>query len=396
MSADSQHTTPTPKATYSFRMTPARLARLTQNSPPPPAPKRKARNTQPTQSSQPISVRRPRHTVHSPSFPLIPSTTCSTHTHPTSRASTEETATLTRVHQPSRFTTSISAIPRLTSQFLSALAYPLIIPRNLTTDFLRTLLRDTSSSATLPTPTYTPTPSTSPTHTSFSPLNTPSLSFTPPHNIATALDSFLSYIFNLPSTHPLYLIRYFSTATDESTQTDSYYLCPTCEWQPLSYPLTQDEVNLQGLLLTRIQKYLGGIPNIIHEYCGLHALRTTAHLLKILPTLIVYPLLPVILACIESPHRDTIAHGQFPTSLLHVLLLLQNTLVATFRLYLMSALFIPLSYFTPQPQFTRVLFRILHCIREATLHLFHEIPSYSSPLLYHTLSHPFLHYHTIR
>ena len=56
------------------------------------------------------------------------------------------------------------------------------------------------------------------------------------------------------------------------------------------------------------------------------------------------------------------------------LLLLQNTLVATFRLYLMSALFIPLSYFTPQRQFTHVLFRILHCIREATLHLFHEIP----------------------
>ena len=40
----------------------------------------------------------------------------------------------------------------------------------------------------------------------------------------------------------------------------------------------------------------------------------------------------------------------------------------------MSALFIPLSYFTPQRQFTHVLFRILHCIREATLHLFHEIP----------------------
>ena len=129
------------------------------------------------------------------------------------------------------------------------------------------------------------------------------------------------------------------------------------------------------MLLTRIQKYLGGIPDIIREYCGLHALRTTAHLLKILPTLIVYPLLPVILACIESPHRDTIPHGQFPTSLLHSLLLLQNTLVATFRLYLMSALFIPLSYFTPQRQFTHVLFRILHCIREATLHLFHEIPS---------------------
>ena len=201
-----------------------------------------------------------------------------------------------------------------------------------------------------------------------------SISFTPPHNIATALDSLLSYILNIPSTHPLFPFRYFSTATPESTQTDSYYLCPTCEWQPLSYPLTQDAVNLQGLLLTRIQSYLGGIPDIIHEYCGLHALRTTAHLLKILPTLIVYPLLPVILACIESPHRDTIPHGQFPTSLLHFLLLLQNTLVATFRLYLMSALFIPLSYFTPQRQFTHVLFRILHCIREATLHLFHEIP----------------------
>ena len=346
MSSDPPPTTPTPKATYSFRMTPARLARLAQNSPPPAIPKRKARNIQPTQSSQPTSVRRPRHAVHFHSTTATPCTARSTHTNCNSQSSPEETVTLTRCRQPSRFTTSISAIPRLTSQFLSALAYPLIIPRNLTTDFLRTLLRDTSSSAPLPTPTYTSTPSTSPTQTSLSPLNTLSLSFTPPHNIATALDSFLSYIFNLPSTHPLYLIRYFSTATPEFTQTDFYYLCPTCQWQPLSYPLTQDDVNLQGLLLTRIQKYLGGIPSIIHEYCGLHALRTTSHLLKILPTLIVYPLLPVILECIESPQRDTIPHGQFPTSLLHFLLLLQNTLVAIFRLYLMSALFIPLSYFT--------------------------------------------------
>ena len=70
------------------------------------------------------------------------------------------------------------------------------------------------------------------------------LPLTPPHNISTALDSLLSYILNIPSTHPLVPFRYFSTATPESTQTDSYYLCPTCEWQPLSYPLTQDAVNL--------------------------------------------------------------------------------------------------------------------------------------------------------
>ena len=129
------------------------------------------------------------------------------------------------------------------------------------------------------------------------------------------------------------------------------------------------------MLLHRIQTYLGTIPDIIRQHCGFYALRTTAHLLKILPTLIVYPLLPVILACIDSPHRDSIPHGRFPTSLLHSLLLLQNTLVTTFRLYLMSALFLPLSYFTPRRHFTHVLFFILGCIREATLHLFHEIPS---------------------
>ena len=375
MSADPPQTTHTPKSTYSFRMTPARLTRLTQNNPPPTSTKRKTRNTQSTQSPHNTSVRRPRHIVQSPSSSTTPSTTRSTSTNRIPQSSPEETVTLTRFRQPSRFTTSISAIPRLTSQFLSALAGPLIIPRNFTTDFLRTLLRDTSSSATPPTSFYTSTPSTSLTQTSSSPLNILPLPLTPPHNISTTLDSLLSYILNISSTHPLFPFRYFSTTTPESTQTDSYYLCPTCEWQPLSYPLTQDAVNLQGLLLTRIQSYLGGIPDIIREYCGLHALRTTAHLLKILPTLIVYPLLPVILACIESPHRDTIPHGQFPTSLLHSLLLLQNTLVATFRLYLMSALFIPLSYFTPQRQFTHVLFRILHCIREATLHLFHEIPT---------------------
>ena len=374
MSADPPQTTHTPKSTYSFRMTPARLARLTQNSPPPTGTKRKTRNTQPTQSPQPTAVRRPRHTVHSPSSLVTPSTTRSTSSRHTSQPSIEETATLTRYRQPSRFTTSISAIPRLTSQFLSALAGPLLTPRNLTFDILRTLLRDTPPSIASTPSGSTSTPSTSLIQTTPSPLNTLTIPFTLPHNIATTLDSFISYILNTPSTHPLAPFRYFSTATPESTQTDSYYLCPTCEWQPLSYPLTRNAVNLQGTLLTQIQKYLGGIPPIIHEYCGLHALRTTAHLLKILPTLIVYPLLPVILACIESPHRDTIPHGQFPTPLLHFLLLLQNTLVATFRLYLMSALFIPLSYFTPQRQFTHVLFRILHCIREATLHLFHEIP----------------------
>ena len=355
-------------------MTPARLARLTQNNPPPTSTKRKTRNTQPTQPPHNTSIRRPRHIVQSPSPPVTPSTTRPTSTNPTSQSSTEETATLTRYRPPSRFTTSISAIPRLTSQFLSALAGPLLTPRNLTFDILRTFLRDMSPSTASAHSASTSTSSTSLIQTTPLSLNTLSIPFTLPHNIATALDSFISYILNIPSTHPDYPIRYFSTATPDSTQTDSYYLCPTCEWQPLSYPLTQDAVNLQGVLLSRIQKYLGGIPDIIHEYCGLHALRTTAHLLKILPTLIVYPLLPVILACIESPHRDTIPHGQFPTPLLHFLLLLQNTLVATFRLYLMSALFIPLSYFTPQRQFTRVLFRILHCIREATLHLFHEIP----------------------
>ena len=40
----------------------------------------------------------------------------------------------------------------------------------------------------------------------------------------------------------------------------------------------------------------------------------------------------------------------------------------------MSALFLPLSYFTPQRHFTHVLFFILRSVREATLHLFHEIP----------------------
>ena len=374
MSADPPRTTLTPKTTYSLRMTPARLARLTQNNPPPTSTKRKTRNTQSTQSPQPISVRRPRHIAQSPSPHVTPSTTRSTSSHHTSQSSIEETVTLTRYRQPSRLTTSISAIPRLTSQFLSTLAGPLLTPRNLTFDILRTLLRDTPPSITSTPSGSTSTPSTSLIQTTPSPCNTHTIPFTLPHNIATTLDSFISYILNTPSTHSLAPFRYFSTATPESTQTDSYYLCPTCEWQPLSYPLTRNAVNLQGTLLTKIQKYLGGIPPIIHEYCGLHALRNIAHLLKILPTLIVYPLLPVILACIESPHRDTIPHGQFPTSLLHSLLLLQNTLVATFRLYLMSALFIPLSFFTRQRQFTHVLFRILHCIREATLHLFHEIP----------------------
>ena len=374
MSADPPPITPTPKTTYSLRMTPARLARLTQNSPPPTGTKRKTRNIQSTQSPQPTSVRRPRHIAQSPSPPVTPSNTRPTSTNSTSQSSTEEIATLTRYRHPLRFTNSISAIPRLTSQFLSALAGPLLTPRNRTFDILRTLLRDTYPSTASTPSGSTSTPSTSLIQTTPSSLNSFSISFNPPHNIATTLDSLIAYIFNIPSTDPLAPFRYFSTATPESTQTDSYYLCPTCEWQPLSYPLTQDAVNLQGYLLTRIQKYLGAISGIIHEYCGLHALRNTAHLLKILPTLIVYPLLPVILACIESPHRDTIPHGQFPTSLLHSLLLLQNTLVATFRLYLMSALFIPLSFFTRQRQFTHVLFRILHCIREATLHLFHEIP----------------------
>ena len=374
MSADSPQTTPPTRSTYSLRITPARLARLTQTSSPRAAPKRKTRNTQPTQSPQSTSVRRPHHIVQSPSPPVTSSTTRITSTNPTSQPLIEETATLTRYRQPSRFTTSISAIPRLTSQFLSALAGPLLTPRNLTFDILRTLLSDTPSSTTSASSGSTSTPSTSLIQTTPAPINTLSIPFTLPNNIATALDSLLSSFLNIPSIHPLPPFRYFSTATPESTQTDSYYLCSTCEWQPLSYPLTQDAVNLQGHLLTRIQSYLDGIPGIIHEYYRLHALRTTAHLLKILPTLIVYPLLPVILACIESPHRDTIPHGQFPTSLLHFLLLLQNTLVATFRLYLMSALFIPLSYFTPQRQFTHVLFRILHRIREATLHLFHEIP----------------------
>ena len=375
MSADSPQTTPPTRSTYSFRMTPARLARLTQNNPLPTGPKRKTRNTQPTQSPYNIFLRRPRHIVQSPSPAVTPSTMRSTSTNPTSQSTTEKTPTLTRYRQPSRFTTSISAIPRLTSQLLSALAGPLIIPRNLTTNLLRALLRDTSSSSTPPTSIYPPAPSTSLTQTPPSPLNILPISLATPHNISTVLDSLLSYLIPIPSTHPLFPFRYFSTTTPESTQTDSYYLCPTCEWQPLPSPLTQDAVNLQGTLLTRIQTYLGSIPDIIREYCGLYVLRTTAHLLKILPTLIVYPLLPIIIACIESPHRDSIPHGQFPTSLLHSLLLLQNTLVATFRLYLMSAFFLPLSYFTPQQHFTHVLFLILSCVREATLHLFHEILS---------------------
>ena len=380
MSADSPQTTPPTRSTYSFHITPARLARLTQNSPPPTGPKRKLRNTQPTQSLQHTSVRRPRHTVQSPSSPVTLSTTRSTSTHHTSQSSTEETATLTRYRQPSRFTTSISAIPRLTSQFLSALAGPLITPRNLTIDILRTLLRDTSPSRASTPSSYTSTPSSAltqltPSNHDLLPVPLVPSSRATPHNISTIVDSLFSYLVPTLSTYPFLPFRYFSAPTPESTQTDSYYLCPTCEWQPLSYPLTQNAVNLQGTLLTRIQTYLGAIPNIIREHCGLYALRTTAHLLKILPTLIVYPLLPVILACIESPHRDTISHGQFPTSLLHSLLLLQNTLVATFRLYLMSALFLSLSYFTPQRHFTHVLFFILSCVREATLHLFHEIPS---------------------
>ena len=216
-------TTPfTPKSTYSFRMTPARLARLTQNPPPPTSPKRKTRNTQTTQSPQPTSVQHPRHTVQSPSPPVTLSTTRSTPTHHTSQSSIEETATLTRYRQPSRFTTSISAIPRLTSQFLSALAGPLITPRNLTLDILRTLLRDTSPSTASTPPGYTSTPSTSLTQTPPPPLNTLSIPFAPPHNIATALDSLLSYLIPLPSTHPLFPFRYFSTTTPESTQTDSF------------------------------------------------------------------------------------------------------------------------------------------------------------------------------
>ena len=141
MSSDPPPTTPTPKATYSFRMTPARLARLTQNNLPSTTPKRKSRNTHHTQSPHnPLLYDVLVTQSQSPSSPpllfLLHVLHLLTIIH---NLPSEETATLTRYRQPSRFTTSISAIPRLTSQFLSALAGPLIIPRNLTTDFLRTL-----------------------------------------------------------------------------------------------------------------------------------------------------------------------------------------------------------------------------------------------------------------
>ena len=397
MSDDSQPTTPTPKSTYSFRMTPARHARLTQTPQPRTRPTRKTPTPHPTPSCQPTPSPNPPTPANpsssstasptplpTPSRPLDPTSrpsvpTRSTHCTHTTQPPAEETPHLTRCRHPSRLTTSISAIPRLTSQLLSALTGPLITPRNITTDILRTLLRNTLSPSPSISSPYPPTPSSPLTQIPPPPINTipiPLLSSSRAnlHNISTVVDSLFSSLIPTLATHPLLPFRYLSVTTSKSTQTDSYYLCPTCEWQPLSYPLTQDEVNLQGTLITRLQTYLGGIPNIIREHCGLYALRTTAHLLKILPTLIVYPLLPVILECIDSPDRDRISHGRFPTSLLHPLLLLQNTLVATFRLYLLSALFLPLSYFTPRRHFPHVLFSILGCLREAILHLFHEIP----------------------
>ena len=380
MSSDPPPTTPTPKSTYSFHMTPARLAQLTRNSPPPTCLKRKTKNPKTTPSPRHTPLQRSPHIGNSSSSsPASPSTMCSTHTTHTPQPPAKETASLTHCHQLSCLTTSISTIPRITAQFLSALAGPLITPRNLLTDILRALLCDTFSFSTPTTSIYPPASSSSLTQIPPSTLNILPVPLVPssrstPHNFLTVVDSLFSYLAPTLLTHPLLSFRYFSTTTSESIQTDSYYLCPTCEWQPLSYPLTQLAVNLQGTLLTRLQTYLSTIPDIIRQHCGLSALRTTAHFLKILPTLIIYPLLPVILTCIDSPHRDTIPHGHFPTSLLHPLLLLQNTLVAIFRLYLTSALFLPLSYFTPQRHFTHVLFLILGCFREAILYLFHEIP----------------------
>ena len=381
MSADPPQTTPPPKSIYSLCMTPERVARLNQTFQPITRTTRKTKTPKTTTPPRYTSLQRTSHTDNSSSSSLVsPSAPRSTPIPHPPQPPTKETARLTRYRQPSCLSTSISAIPRLTSQFLSALAGPLITPRNLTTDILRTLLRDTSSSSSPPPSIYPSVPSTSLTQIPPSTLNilpVPLASSSRPnlHNLSTVVNSLFSYLIPILSTHPLLPFRSFSATTSESTQTDSYYLCPTCEWQPLPYPLSQTTVNLQGTLLTRIQTYLSNIPDIIRQYCGPCALHTTAHLLKILPTLVIYPLLPVLLACVDSPHRDTISQGYFPISLLHPLLLLQNTLVAIFHLYLTSPLFLPLSYCTPQRHFTHVLFLILGCLREATLHLFHEIPS---------------------
>ena len=335
-------------------MTSERVARLNQTFQLITRTTRKTKTPKTTTLPRYTSLQRTSHTDNSSSSsPVSPSATHSTPIPYPPQPPTEETARLTRYYQPSRLSTSISAIPRLTSQFLSALASPLITPRNLTTDILHTLLRDTSSSSLPPLSIYPPVPSTSLTQippSSFNILPIPLASSprTNLHNLSTVVDSLFSYLIPTLSTHPLLLFRYFSATTSASTQTNSYYLCPTCEWQPLPYPLSQTAVNLQGTPLNRLQTYLSNIPDIIRQYCGVCALRTIAHLLKILPTLVIYPLLPVLLAYVDSPQRDTITHGYFPISLLHPLLLLQNTLVAIFRLYLTSALFLPLSYFTPQ------------------------------------------------
>ena len=231
MSADSPQTTPPTRSTYSFRITPAQLARLPRNSQPPTYPKRKPKTPKTTPPSCHISLQRPSHVVQPSSSPVSPSTMRSTPTNPISQPSTKETATLTRYRQPSRFTTSISAIPHLISQFLSALAGPLITPRNLTIDILRALLRTTSSFR-APTPSiYPPTPSSALTQITPSNLDILPVPLVPssratPHNFSTVVNSFFSYFVPTFPTYPLLPFRYFSTTTSESIQTDSYYLCP--------------------------------------------------------------------------------------------------------------------------------------------------------------------------
>ena len=235
MSADPPQITPPPTSTYSLRMTPERVARLNQTFQLITQTTRKTKTPKTTTPSRYTSLQRTPHTNNSSSSSLVPpSTTRSTPIPHTIQPPTEETARLTRYRQPSRLSTSISAIPRLTSQFLSALAGPLITPRNLTTDILRTLLRDTSSSNSSSPSIYPPASSTSLTQIPTSTLNILPVPFVSSpranlHNLSTAVDSLFSYLIPTLSTHPLLPFRYFSAPTPESTQTESYYLCPTCE-----------------------------------------------------------------------------------------------------------------------------------------------------------------------
>ena len=180
MSADPSQTTPPPRSTYSLRMTPAHRARL-------------AKPLATTHYALPVNLKAPKPTQLASTYPAIELLSCAplsllSHFHcpllyrRTSNPSTffpspysvDVTQTATRAlllpHAPAHHTirtppppaiettraspvtvtphaspTSISAIPRITSQLLSALAGPLITPRNLTTDILRTLLGNTPS-----------------------------------------------------------------------------------------------------------------------------------------------------------------------------------------------------------------------------------------------------------